>query len=763
MTKHFRCFIALLLALLLFNSTTALACGPISLEAIFVFTVHPGYPLDRFAAGRLGVVQPTYARSYIYVAYRHLSGSSFTADEQKAVTQLWKERLEYQWSAGDEDWTKRWLEARQKVVSQDPAPISVYRNREKPDEYESYLNCQQDSFETAIATLNERIAKYGAESAPVRTWLEAQDQVFSNCGGGSVIPAQLPADADALMRADRAYQMAAAHFYAANFDEVRKGFEAISADANSPWQRNAVYLVARVFARKASLGAPEQKEESLRQAEAQLQKILADKNLASLHVASTRLLNLVRLRLDPAKRLNELAQILTTKTPNGNLKQDLTDYTVLLDRYLETDEGDPAQATSPKGDDLSNLKREDLSDWIATFQDSSDGARDHALAKWQASRSMPWLIAALTAIDGKHAKASELTTEALKVKSNSAAFASARFHAIRLLIDMNRTAEARPLLDQSLTTDRAHFDESALNLLISQRMLLATSLSEFLRDATRIPATLSYDDDGREIPADESWLGEPNKDKRGKPFFDVDAAHALNQHLPLSVLKEAVKSNALPAGPRRDLTQATWLRAALLGDTKTADELAPILAKLVPEAAELLNKYAATTGPEEKKYAAIYAWLKTPGLEPIVDAGLGREAPLHQQDVYRDNWWCTAATEFIPVIEKEGREARPFTATSRSAPSFLSPAELQKGENEWKSLRAFGASPNYLSQQVIAWANSHPTDPRVPEALHLAVRTTRYGCTDKESARWSKAAFDVLHRKYPTSTWAKKTPYWFKD
>jgi outer membrane protein assembly factor BamD (BamD/ComL family) len=64
---------------------------------------------------------------------------------------------------------------------------------------------------------------------------------------------------------------------------------------------------------------------------------------------------------------------------------------------------------------------------------------------------------------------------------------------------------------------------------------------------------------------------------------------------------------------------------------------------------------------------------------------------------------------------------------------------------------------------VIQWANSHPADPRVPEALHLAVKTTRYGCTDKDSARWSKAAFDVLHNKYPNSPWTKKTPYWFKD
>ncbi len=740
--------------LLLTATPPASACGPFMIEAIFVHTVHPGYPMDRFAAGRIGVVQPTYARSYLYVAYRYLSGSSFTADEQRALTSLWKDRLEFGWSAGDEDWVKTWLEARKKVVAQDPAPISVYRSREKPNEYESYLNCQKDSFDTAISTLNERIAKYGADNSAVRTWLEAQDQVFSNCGGGGFIPAELPPDADALMRADRAYQIAAANFYSTNFAEAKKRFEAIGADSKSPWQRQAVYLVARALTRKAGLGPVEQRQESLSAAEAQLHKILADKNLNSLHPASTRLLNLVRLRAHPAERLTELAHVLTTKTANPNLKQDLWDYTVLLDTYLETEEVETKPPALPKG--------EELSDWIATFQNSSEDAKNHALARWQTTHSNPWLIAALSLIDGQDPTANELIAEAQKVNGRSAAFASARFHAIRLLIETGKTTEARALLDQTLKTDRAHFDESALNLLISQRMRLANSLDEFLAAAARVPAALSWNDDGRELPVEDAEVSEETKDYLGKPFFDVDAAKAINEQLPLSVLKEAARSKALPLGPRRDLAQAAWLRAALIGDTKTADELTPVLVNLFPELAALLNEYSSAAQPDEKKFAAIYAWLKTPGLEPVVDAGIGRITPLAQQDSYRDNWWC--GSSFVPATAEENREVVQFTAvTTGPPPRFLSPAESAKAGKEWGTLRALGAAPNYISRQVIQWANTHPNDPRVPEALHLAVRTTRYGCTDSDSARWSKAAFDLLHRKYPNNPWTKKTPYWFKD
>jgi hypothetical protein len=64
---------------------------------------------------------------------------------------------------------------------------------------------------------------------------------------------------------------------------------------------------------------------------------------------------------------------------------------------------------------------------------------------------------------------------------------------------------------------------------------------------------------------------------------------------------------------------------------------------------------------------------------------------------------------------------------------------------------------------VVAWATRNPSDPRVPEALHLAVNATRYGCTDKQTGKWSKAAYDFLHRRYPNNAWTKRTPYWFKD
>jgi len=254
---------------------------------------------------------------------------------------------------------------------------------------------------------------------------------------------------------------------------------------------------------------------------------------------------------------------------------------------------------------------------------------------------------------------------------------------------------------------------------------------------------------------------------KNQPRFDYDAGQALNERIPLSVLKEAVKNTTLPTPLRRDLAQATWLRAVILGDTKTADEVAPVLSTLVPELSSLLDVYLSATTPEAKKFAAIYAWLKFPGLEPVVDMGVGRTEPLNKQDSYRDNWWCGAA--FHPAeggneneSESEGRPLS-FTAEDTQPLLFLSAVEKAKGEQEYKARSVVTAAPNYIAQQVIQWATKNPTDPRAPEALHLAVTTTRFGCTDEQTGRWSKAAYDLLHRKYPNTSWARKTKYWFKD
>ena len=406
-----------------------------------------------------------------------------------------------------------------------------------------------------------------------------------------------------------------------------------------------------------------------------------------------------------------------------------------------------------------DLQADDLTDWVSTIQSEKADSFDHAVQRWETKSTIPWLVAALSKVKSTHAKAARLQTAAAQLQPTSPAFATASFHIVRLNIEAGRFSEARTYLDELLRKNERSLNRSTLNLLQHQRQMVSDSLGDFLTHAQRIPAGFSWDDGDREMPVDDDEFGEDSKPLRDRKLFDSDAGEIINLKIPLSLLSQIPGSSKLPENLRRDVTQAAWLRAIILDSPKTATSLTPALKTLAPEMTSVLNQYLSARDPLAKKFAGIYAWLKFPGLEPFIDVGVGR-ATLSEQDSYRDNWWCSAA--FL-AEERSSPDVSPGAKLTVPVPPFVTPAQLATADKEFAQLAATGAAPNYLSRQVIEWATKNPADPRVPEALHLAVKTSRYGCADKQTGRWSKAAHDLLHRRYPNNEWTKKTPYWFKN
>ncbi len=733
------------------------ACGPFFTDAIFVYSKHPDLPFENFATGKLGVLQSSWARSYLVAAYRHLTGNRLSESEAKAIKSLWDDRLNNTFESNDDQWIKKWNETRKRVPGlATPPEIKVYRNREKPHEYETYLNCQQDAFENAEATLNERIKTLGAESPGVKGWLAAQDLVFANCSEGTHIPDGTGTDLPSLIRADRAYQIAAANFYATNFDEAKKQFDLIAQDKSSPWRDKAAYLAARSMLRKGSLADKEEDgRPALADAEARLNAVLKDKSAAASHHAATRLLNLVRLRLHPEEKLHELAHSLVKKDASADFKQDVWDYTALMDKFLgdgsESDE--TTKAKPPTG-----LTGDELSDWVVTFQDASPAAATHSLDQWEKSKALPWLLAAISKASGRQPKADTLLSAAANIDHNSPAFPSLAYHSVRLLIESNRGSEARTMLDKILAADRQKMPASAVNLLLSQRMTLAQNLEEFLLTAPRVPAGFSDDSDGRELPEEESAIKDMTKGF--DVFFDQDAASVFNKAMPVGIITDAGRAKTLAPNLRRDVVQAAFVRAALLDDSETANQAALLLQEIYPELRDFLGVYQKAATPDARRFAATFLSLKFPGLRPYVSSGVGRTTELKEVDSYRDNYWCAE-----PPISRGGPLSDDPEAKVKAKP--ITPPEFLKASQplaakQFTSLQALGTAPNYFCRIAIAWAEKNPADPRAPEALHLAVRSTRFGCTNAETGRWSKAAYDLLHSRYPNTTWAKNTKYWFK-
>jgi hypothetical protein len=762
MIKKLSCRALIALALIastsLFLPQRSQACGPFFSDAIFVYTKHPDFPLERFAKGQLGVLRPSYARSYLFAAYRNLTNAGFSDAEAAALKSLWEDRLNNAWDSNDDAWIKKWLDARSKVPGLSaPTQLKAYRNREKPHEYDTYLNCQQDAFDNAAATLGERIKTFGPESLGVKGWVTAQDLVFANCSEGKHIPADASTEAPdlpPLLRADRAYQIAAANFYAGSFDEAKQQFDVIARDASSPWREKAGYLAARSMLRKGSFAEKESEgRPALADAETRLNAVIKDQSLANSHQAAKRLLNLVRLRLRPEETLHELARTIIKKDATADFKQAVWDYTVLFDTFVG-DGSDPAKSTFP-----ADLKSDDLSDWIGTLQDSSGEATAHALERWQKTQALPWLVAAMAKATGQQTGLDSLLSAAARVDHSSPAFPSLAFHNVRLLMESKRVDAARSALDKVLSEDRSRLPASALNQLLGQRLMLAQNLEEFLQSGQRAPAGFSDNSDDREIPDDEKDM--ESTTKGSKLFFDLDAANIFNKAMPVAVMKNAALSSTLAVNLRRNVTQATFMRAALLDDRESAMSVGKLLGDIYPETKGFLATYQSAGTPEARRFAAAFLSLKFPGLRPYVTAGIGRTTELKEIDSYRDNYWCAEPPTSMASASDQGEEEDKAKAAPIAPPEFLMPFQAL-ASRQAAALAALGTAPNYLCRIAIEWAEKNPIDARAPEALHLAVRSTRYGCTDKDTGRWSKAAYDLLHSRYPNTTWAKNTKYWFK-
>src|SRR2546421_1690364 len=316
-----------LLATLAHLVPVARACGPFSIDPIFVFHESPDLPFHQFTQGKIGIVQPTFGRKTLVIAYRYLNGGFFTDEEQSALVEA------LQGTAPEDNGgnaLKTWIEARKESLQENETLPEIYVER-KNASYDFFPNCAKNAFEVATATLKDRVTSYGAADRNVHDWIAAQDLVFQNCSGGSHIPAPANPGSPTWLLKDRDYQIAAAFFYSLNFEESRRRFEKIAADIESPWQDTATYLVARTLVRQASLSKDEAEKRDLNtQAEVALQNIAT--RSPSLQLSARKLLGLVKFRLHPETRLSELARTLTNVNGDENLRQDLIDYVWLVDR-----------------------------------------------------------------------------------------------------------------------------------------------------------------------------------------------------------------------------------------------------------------------------------------------------------------------------------------------------------------------------------------------------------------------------------------------
>ncbi|ODT85840.1 hypothetical protein [Phenylobacterium sp. SCN 70-31] len=629
-------------------------------------------------------------------------------------------------------------------------------------------------------------------------WLDAQDAVFATCQEEVALP-PLPAGAPAWLKADRAYQAAAHALYAGRTTEAAAGFGAISLDDGSPWRGMGPYLKARAL-RRAALAEPSPERFTLaRVAIADLSRRPAG-TFGRDEVRP--MLRSLDFRDRPRDLMAELSGELAAPAAPADLAVVFRDAVSL------------ARLGQPPPEPL---------DWIATLRPEADAAagqaanwepqamarlrrearlasQAHAVRRWRAGGSSAWLVAALALGEPGDGTAAALVVAARAVDGGDPAWLTVQYHLGRLTLATDPPATSRARLDAILA--RRDLSTSDRNLFAAQRAQVAADLGDFARFALRrrICPVAAYVD-GVASPDNgckrEVWLPAHVADsgvydgvgETGTVGFGEDA-RAIIDRMPLAQRIALSRHPAVPGQLRLDLAITSYARAVLLQDHAAVDGLAADLAKLLPQLAPEWRRIRETPVGPAKRFAEFFVLAKVPGVRTDLVDYTRPEGTVAQFQYY---WipWVLVSRPVMPAppplalyqADGSGVEADDpdsvtdltclgecgVAATPLRLPDFVVDGQRQALDERSRFVRreaAGWAEPPppmpaggvSVWDEMLAFARANPTHPQVPEALYWINRAGRWGGSHAQSG---KRAFQLLHARYPKSTWAKRSPYYY--
>ncbi len=808
------------LLLLLQKPKRGESCGPMFDYAILHYSLHPDLPLDRFAAGHLGILEPTYARSYLAVAYRYLVGQTIDTKGQRALHTMWKGRLG-EWRSWEEEdqprrktdstWQDKWdhlvtatlpwrakdqilfdSESHEytlidKIVNRefgktyhypDPArsnrweevkanlyPPTLVNQIEEAHRHHRFEYVFEGAFQNAVLTYRSLAHEFGARSSEALDWVATYDTALAS----DHVPAEAAPSASTAIRKNRIYLIGASHFYHGDFDLARERFFSITSDKDSRWHAIASYLAARTYVRQALLADDTDPivRPALQEAIRELTLILDGHPDTQIREWSQALLRTARAHYDWSARQKELAVNILLPHISDSIADLVADYTATLDHTLEGGVVSYLYGERPTFVQLPKDRTEDMTDWVMTFQVRDSGANAYVFAKWQKTKTLPWLVSALSRASRSDKIVPALLAASENIKAESPAYQTVRFHEARLLVARGENDRARDIIDAVLNAARnEYFPASSRNQFQELRLKLAQSYDEMVAFLERRPAALSGDYEGSELPFTDKDK-ELKEDQKYLTPLDEIGVQILSYSLPNSYFTRLGATPSFSHELRARLDVTGWVRAVLANEDELAQQLAKLYLKEMPVRTRLFARYSAATTVTERHYEAIGILLHAKGFSPYFKMGLSRFEDDTAADSYRDNWWCSEETEHSAdsmkdyYLERGWYGSAPPPARTELPLPFLTPDERHTASDELSRIRKCRSSVGYLNKEALTWAKAAPNDPRMPEMLHRAVQGSRYGCEDEDATAPVKAAFTYLHKHYPKSPWTKRTKYWF--
>jgi len=689
-----------------------------------------------------------------------ISGPPLTAAEQSSALKGWRLQQGYvrdentdaivdPAQAAFTDAQTAWKQERAQVTT--AAGANIASDRAVPgSQWEAYANCLTDAFANAARALAARVHDHPTDKAALADWVQGQDAVFSNCSGNGTMPS--PAAQPVWLAQDRAYQTAAAHFYRSEFKPAQDLFEQIAADRSSPHSPLAAYMTGRCLLRSASLNAPDKIDQDLlRQAADRFRQIAQGGGPYA--ASAVELLNMIELRSNPGVAAARLGDAIGK--PDNRLEQHLVDLAYVHENPQFLAHRDQAS-------------KSDLVDWMLTMEGAvaapngppaNGSALAHATERWHQTGNLAWLVAALSKLDSADA---DLVRAAAAVPRSSPAWISLTYYRLKVL---PAGAPARNEIEDAIAQLKsAHAPHNAINLFTVLARQKAESPAQYARLAPMEPVAEDYEGYGPLPSAGDSFYNTKQSTMAGLPVnvagverIDSAAAAVLNRQLPLSDLVSLVLDSKWTKQLRFELAMAVWTRAVLLDQPDQARRLTAVMVEGEPGWKSWLAAYAAATTPDERHVTALLALMRFPSVRPYINAGAGREEGFAAYSSFRDNWWCAGmgGFDYSTGHNFSAGDENPNQAPPVVAPGFVTPAMAGAAKQEQDALAKIPDAPEYFGTQALAWMRAHPRDAHNADLLGFALRAMRNGCNLEKTTPLRQEVFNLLHKDYPNSTWAK--------
>lgn len=761
----------------------------------------------RLEMGRIGVIQTGWPRLLLYAAWRAIAldarglpGPVLTAG---TLDRILNPRAAAEAGCAHQNCAFDWSWAAGEITHDDQRQ-QVTGTRMTVD-YADYVECAQDAFGAAARTLTSLRARPDATSERLRTWVDGQDAVFSNCDLptpipeswqndsfrlGTIkrkptprIPALLPPSEETFWREQREYQVAAALFHADRWDESIQAFQAIAVKRGHVMRQWGAYLALRASLRQALQAQGKDTDspaaqEALTRLQQQGAAILADPSLKELHEPTRATLRRAQARLTPKRYFLALSHSLEDPTQPPAADDRLGDWRMLaftLAQDWDADGAMPFRVASPMIDWMSTIQdcvtpsdlpitgagRPSAAVLLAAVSASSDGqhsaescksAAMHALDRWHdaskaddASAARAWLLAYLMTTDTLPA---DIRAKALATRAQAPEFLTLQAQLGRLA----RLADDLPAERAAAAAGLgavAPQDRQARNVFLRARFDTAADVASAIADLERPVSMRQYLASGetQAPPADQMEL-------------DDDGETWLDTRLSAQDLLAVSTSTHLTPQDRVRIAVSAWLRADFTGQATLAERAARATGDLLPSLKPLVERYLRSE-EADRRHVLLVGVLEFK-LYPDAYQEWRSGEPFVQQAATENvlaEEWCGIADTGVVIIDPATGAQSPFpNVEGRQLRGAQSPALVTA---EIGRLRALPTATGMIGRDAIAWARKHPNDPDVPWLLYVTVRSTRGGCLDHDAHAMSIVAHRLLHTRYPKSVWATRAPYYY--